>query len=38
LALLHNTFAMLLWLSALNGLTSKTLEIEKEAPIEELLA
>ena len=38
LALLHNTVAMLLWLSALNGLTAKSFELEIEEPIEELLA
>ena len=38
LALLHNTVAMLLWLSALNGLTAKKKEIEKEVFPEELLA
>ncbi len=38
LALLHNTFAMLLWLSALNGMTAKEIEFEKEKPMEELLA
>ncbi len=38
LALLHNTFAMLLLLSALNGLTAKEIESDKEDVIEELLA
>lgn len=38
LALLHNTFAMLLWMSVLNGLTAKDLEYEKEIYPEELLA
>jgi cytochrome c oxidase assembly protein subunit 15 len=38
LALLHNTFAMLLWVSALNGMTAKEIELEKEKPMEELLA
>ena len=38
LALLHNTVAMLLWLSALNGMTAKEIEMEAEEPTEELLA
>ena len=38
LALLHNTFAMFLWLSALNGMTAKQQELEKETLPEELLA
>ncbi len=38
LALLHNTVAMLLWLSALNGMTAKEIEFEREEPVEELLA
>ena len=38
LALLHNTVAMLLWLSALNGLTSRSIEIKDDKPLEELLA
>lgn len=38
LALLHNTFAMLLFMSALNGMTAKQKEIEKEVLPEELLA
>jgi cytochrome c oxidase assembly protein subunit 15 len=38
LALLHNTVAMLLWLSALNGMTSKPQELEKEILPDELLA
>lgn len=38
LALLHNTFAMLLWLSALNGLTLPVIEEEPQDIAQELLA
>jgi cytochrome c oxidase assembly protein subunit 15 len=38
LALLHNTFAMLLWMSALNGLTSNAVEDASENIAQELLA
>ena len=38
LALLHNTFAMLLWVSALNGLTGLEQESEEEQFAQELLA
>jgi len=38
LALLHNTVAMLLWLSSLNGMASQSIENEKDTPTEELLA
>lgn len=38
LALLHNTFAMLLWLSALNGLMLPVIEEESQDIAQELLA
>ena len=38
LALLHNTFAMLLWLAALNGLVNKEIEEQPEDTMQELLA
>ena len=38
LALLHNTFAMLLWMSALNGLTVPQVEEEPDEIAQELLA
>jgi len=38
LALLHNTFAMLLWMSALNGLTVPQIEEEPDEIVQELLA
>ncbi len=38
LALLHNTVAMLLWLSALNGMAAQEIELEPEPDLEELLA
>ncbi len=38
LALLHNTFAMLLWMSGLNGMTAKEQERKEQPPMEELLA
>lgn len=38
LALLHNSFAMLLWLSALNGLTAEISEEESDSIKQELLA
>ncbi len=38
LALLHNTFAMFLWMSALDGLTRPVIEKEPEETAQELLA
>lgn len=38
LALLHNTFAMLLWISALNGLTSPLVDETEDEFAQELLA
>lgn len=38
LALLHNTFAMLLWMSAIHGMTTPELEEENDEIAQELLA
>jgi cytochrome c oxidase assembly protein subunit 15 len=38
LALLHNTFAMLLWMSAINGMTIPEIEEETDEIAQELLA